>query len=107
MKLFNNKKAAIAIAVSLFTPMLLWAQPEKETLVVGEITTTEGIGSEHALEFKQILGHFKGALETSLQQKFKILSRDQLKALLEEQSVSGEAKLTAAKYILVTTVTGF
>ncbi len=59
------------------------------------------------MEFKQILGTFKGALETSLQKKFKILSRDQLKALLEEQSVSGEAKLTAAKYILVTTVTGF
>jgi hypothetical protein len=107
MKLFSNKKVAIAIAVALFTPMLLWAQTEKETLVVDEITLNKGIEAGNSPEFIQVLGTLKGELKTGLQKKFNILSRDQLKALLEEQSVSGETKLTAAKYILVTTITGF
>jgi hypothetical protein len=107
MKLFQNRQAALAIAIALLTPMLLWAQPEKETLVVDEITVNKGIEAGNSPEFIQVLGTLKGELKTSLEKKFNILSRDQLKALLEEQSVSGEAKLTAAKYILVTTITGF
>lgn len=106
MKLFQNRQTALVVAIALLTPMLLWAQTEKETLVVGEITATEGIGSKHALEFKQILGTFKGALETSLQKKFSILSRN-LKAINMEAAVSGDVELKKAKYILLTTVTGF
>lgn len=105
MKLFQNRKVVLAIA--LLTPTLLWAQKEKETLVVDEITVNEGVGAANPSEFKQVLGTLKGSLSTSLQKKFTILSRDQLKKLLEEQAVSGDAKFAAAKYKLVTTVTGF
>ena len=51
MKLFNHKKAAIAIAVALFAPKLLWAQTEKETLVVDEITVNAGIEGGNKPEF--------------------------------------------------------
>ena len=88
---------------------LAFGQPAdkgKETLVVREITVNEGVGVGNTSELKQVLGTLKGALNTSLQKKFNILSRD-LKALNEEASVSGDVPLTAAKYILLTTVTGF
>jgi len=107
MKLFQNRKAALAIIFALLTPTLLWAQKEKETLVIGEITVNKGIETENTPELNQVLGTLKGELKASLQKKFNILSRDQLKALLAEHSVSGDVNLTAAKYILVTTVTGF
>ena len=106
MKLFQNRQAALAVAIALFTPTLLWAQKEKETLVVREITVNESVGTENTSEFKQILGTLKGELKTSLQKKFNILSRD-LKTLNEEKAVSGDVDLKSAKYILVTTVTGF
>lgn len=107
MKLFQNRKVAVAIIVAMLTPMLLWAQKEKETLVVGEITVNKGIEAGNASELNQVLGTLKGELKTSLQKRFNIVSRDQLKALIEEHAVSGDANLMAAKYILVTTVTGF
>ena len=106
MKLFRNRNAAFAIAMAFLTPTLLWAQKEKETLVVREITVNEGVGAANMSEFKQVLETLKGSLSTSLHKKFNILSRE-LKVLNEEGAVSGEAKLTAAKYVLVTTVTGF
>ena len=53
-----------------------------------------------------MLGTLKGALTTSLQKKFNVLSLD-LKALIEEHGVSGDVQLKATSHILVTTVTGF
>ena len=106
MNLFQNRITAIAIAIALLTPTLLWAQKEKETLVVREITVNEGVGTKNPAELKQVLGTLKGELKTSLQKKFNILSRD-LKAIGEEAAVSGDVQLKAAKYILVTTITGF
>src|SRR5882724_2585413 len=107
MNPFQNRKAVLAIAVSLLMPMPLRAQAGKETLVVEEITVNKGIGVGNTSEFDQVLGTLKGSLKTSLQKKFNILSRDQLKKLIEEQSVSGDVKLTPAKYIMATTITGF
>lgn len=98
--------AEIAVATAMLSPMLALAQTEKETLVVREITATEGIGNGNASEFKQVLGALKGELKTRLLKKFNVLSRD-LKAINEEAAVSGDAELKKAKYILVTTVTGF
>lgn len=105
-------KVSLHLGVAIFSALAfsfivtLGQSESKEALVVREITVNEGVVPANASEFKQVLGTLKGALNTGLQKKFIILSRD-LKALNEEQAVSGDVQLKNAKYILITTVTGF
>ena len=91
----------------LLTPTLLWAQTEKEKLVVAEIKVSEGVGTDNPMGMKKTMDAFKGALRISLNKKFAPVSRD-LKPLLEESAVSGDNfKLIPAKFVLITTVTDF
>lgn len=106
MKLLKKGISTIAIVSASLSPMLVSAQTEKEPLVVREVTVAEGVGNGNASEFKQVLGMLKGELKTRLLKKFNVLSRD-LKAINEEAAVSGDVELKKAKYILLTTVTGF
>ena len=107
MELVLRRKGIVAIAMVLLTPTLLWAQTEKEKLVVAEIKVSEGVGTDNPMGMKKTMDAFKGALRISLNKKFAPVSRD-LKPLLEESAVSGDNfKLTPAKFVLITTVTDF
>jgi hypothetical protein len=87
---------------------------KKESLAVSQIVATDDLkktveSKGNSLELNQIKESLYGAVNHSFgaSDKFTIVSRQNLKALMEEQALSGSAKITGANYILIITIEGF